>query len=262
MWSLDGRQRRLACKRHGDAERVHTYAAGSVEPGETLGTGMVAAWIILDEPSPVIATIAVELNTPKRGRLAVRRQAEVSVDMIKGYSKLDRNTFLAILDEAKQQNLKVVAHLPESAMSKVLRLRAVFYLLWQDGLGRGKVELLRFSDFYLTQCEQAKRLFVRDGNWHKGRPMYLTDVTLQALKPYLVVLGIEHAGDFVFFWQGRPLKKNFLSGRLKAVGRQLDVSVSPPQTYLWALVPMINSNHMLGHMYWFISYDWLKSIVK
>jgi integrase len=102
----------------------------------------------------------------------------------------------------------------------------VFYLLWQGGLRSGEVELLRFSDFYLTQGDQAKRLFIRDGKWRKGRAVYLTDVALQALKAYLAVRGVEKAGDFVFVRQGKPLKKNFLSGRLKAIGRQVDVSVS------------------------------------
>jgi integrase/recombinase XerC len=108
-----------------------------------------------------------------------------------------------------------------------LLLRSMFYLLWQGGLRSGEVELLRFSDFYLSQADQAKRLFIRDGKWRKGRAVYLTDVTLQALHSYLAVRGVEKAGDFVFVRKGRPLKKNFLSGRLKAIGRQLAVNVSP-----------------------------------
>jgi site-specific recombinase XerC len=111
--------------------------------------------------------------------------------------------------------------------SDALLLRAVFYLLWQGGLRIGEVELLRFSDFYLSQGEQAKRLFIRDGKWRKGRAVYLTDVALQALKSYLAVRGVEQAGGFVFVRHGKPLQKNFLSGRLKAIGRQVEVSVTP-----------------------------------
>jgi integrase len=107
-----------------------------------------------------------------------------------------------------------------------LLLRALFYLLWQGGLRGGEVELLRFSDIYISQTDQTKRLFVRDGKWRKGRVVYLTDVALEALQAYLAVRGVEKAGDFVFVRNGRPLKKNFLSGRLRAIGRRVDVSVS------------------------------------
>jgi site-specific recombinase XerD len=108
-----------------------------------------------------------------------------------------------------------------------LLFRAVFYLLWQGGLRSGEVEMLRFSDFYISRSNEAKRLFVRDGKWRKGRVVYLTDVALDALKAYLMVRGTEKARGFVFVRNGMPLKKNFLSQRLKALGRQVDVSVSP-----------------------------------
>lgn len=108
-----------------------------------------------------------------------------------------------------------------------LLLRAVFYLLWQGGLRSGEVEMLRVSDFYISKSNEAKRLFVRDGKWRKGRAIYLTDVALDALQAYFAVRGTETAGGFVFLRNGVPLKKNFLSQRLKALGKQANVSVSP-----------------------------------
>jgi imidazolonepropionase-like amidohydrolase len=82
--------------------------------GKTLGPEMVAAGVILDGYSPIIPSISVGLLTPEDGRVAVRKQAEAGADMIKTYSRLDRDVFLAILAEAQKYNLKVVAHLPES----------------------------------------------------------------------------------------------------------------------------------------------------
>ena len=108
-----------------------------------------------------------------------------------------------------------------------LLIRAIFYLLWQGGLRSGEVEMLRFSDFYISRSNQAKRLFVRDGKWRKGRAVYLTDVALNALKAYLAMRGVEKVRDFVFVRNGMPLKKNFISQRLQAIGRQVNVSVSP-----------------------------------
>jgi imidazolonepropionase-like amidohydrolase len=82
--------------------------------GEILGPEMVATGVQLDAAPPLIPSIALGLGTPEEARLAVRRQAEAGVDMIKVYSKLDRDVFLAILDEAKKEGLKVVGHVPDS----------------------------------------------------------------------------------------------------------------------------------------------------
>ncbi len=70
-------------------------------------------------------------------------------------------------------------------------------------------------------------LFVRDGKWRKGRAVYLTDVALDALKAYLRRRGVGSTSDFVFLKDGLSLKKNFLSQRLKMIGKQVDVNVSP-----------------------------------
>jgi site-specific recombinase XerD len=129
------------------------------------------------------------------------------------------------LRDELEENVQNVAS-PEKGYDALL-LRAAFYLLWQSGLRSGEVELLRFSDFYISQSDQAKRLLIRDSKWRKGRAVYLTDVTLEALKAYLAIRGIAKGSDFVFVRNGIPLKKDFLSRRLKVVGRQVDVSVSP-----------------------------------
>ncbi len=118
----------------------------------------------------------------------------------------------------------------DAAMGKkydALLMRSMFYLLWQGGLRSGEVEGLRFSDFYISQANHAKRLFVRDSKWRKGRAVYLTDMVLDALRSYLTVRGTEKAGGFVFVRNGVPLKRHYLSQRLKTIGRQVDVTVSP-----------------------------------
>lgn len=82
--------------------------------GETLGPEMIATGAILDGNPPLIPSISLGIRTPEEGRAAVRKQADAGVDMIKVYSKLEEDVFLAILDEAQKYGLKVVAHLPES----------------------------------------------------------------------------------------------------------------------------------------------------
>lgn len=108
-----------------------------------------------------------------------------------------------------------------------LLLRAVFYLLWQGGLRIGEVEGLRFSDFYISTANDAKRLFVRDSKWRKGRAIYLTDVSLEALRAYLGSRGKEMVGGYVFVRNGLPMKKDFLCKQLQRIGKQVDVNVVP-----------------------------------
>ena len=82
--------------------------------GETLGPHMVTTGLILDGDPPLIPLISVGITSPDQGRTIVRQQAEAGVDSIKTYSRLDKNVFLAILDEAQKYDLPVAAHLPES----------------------------------------------------------------------------------------------------------------------------------------------------
>jgi imidazolonepropionase-like amidohydrolase len=82
--------------------------------GETLGPEMVTTGFILDGDPPMIPQISLGVKTPEDARLVVRQQATAGVDMIKVYSTLDRDVFLAILDEAHKHGLKVVGHVPDS----------------------------------------------------------------------------------------------------------------------------------------------------
>jgi len=82
--------------------------------GDLLGPEMVATGAILDGYPPIIPLISVGVRTPDEARVAVRQHAAAGVDMIKVYSRLTRDEFLAILDEAKALGLKVVGHVPET----------------------------------------------------------------------------------------------------------------------------------------------------
>ena len=108
-----------------------------------------------------------------------------------------------------------------------LLLRAVFYLLWQGGLRSGEVESLRFSDFYISKSSHVQRLFIRDGKWRRGRTVYLTDMALGALKSYLVFRGVNWESGYVFVRNGLPLRKEFFSERLRKIGRQMNIIISP-----------------------------------
>lgn len=79
-----------------------------------LGPEMVTTGAMLDGVPPLIPTISMGVKMLEEGRAAVRQQAEAGVDMIKVYSRLDKEVFLAILDEAEKLGLKVVGHVPDT----------------------------------------------------------------------------------------------------------------------------------------------------
>ncbi|HUG33132.1 MAG TPA: site-specific integrase [Anaerolineales bacterium] len=142
----------------------------------------------------------------------------------------------------------------EQKRHDALLLRAVFHLLWQGGLRVGEVERLRFPDFYISTANHAKRLFVRDGKWRKGRALYLTDVQLHALRAYLAVRGSEQTNGHVFVRNHLPLKTGYLAQRLRAVGRQVEVLISPNRlrhTFGTQLLnvgcPVTSIQKLLGH---------------
>jgi hypothetical protein len=63
--------------------------------GKTLGPEMVATGAILDGNPPQIPQISIGVQTPQEGRAAVHQQADAGVDMIKVYTTLDKDVFLA-----------------------------------------------------------------------------------------------------------------------------------------------------------------------
>jgi len=82
--------------------------------GEMLGPQMVAAGAILDGNPPLIPLISIGIETPEQGRTIVRQQVDAGVDFIKVYSRLDREVFLAIVEEARLCGRKAVGHIPDT----------------------------------------------------------------------------------------------------------------------------------------------------
>jgi len=58
-------------------------------------------------------------NTPADGRQSVRMAKAEGYEFIKVYSHLDKETYKAIIDEARKQGLKVVGHIPNAFQGKI-----------------------------------------------------------------------------------------------------------------------------------------------
>lgn len=81
--------------------------------GELVGPELFVTGPLLDG-SPATWPITEICDTPEAGRDAVRGLAARGVDQIKVYSRLSKETHLAICDEARKKGLKPVGHIPEA----------------------------------------------------------------------------------------------------------------------------------------------------
>src|ERR1700730_407366 len=85
-----------------------------IASGSRLGPRIVATGRILDgRPKPTRPNF-LAINTPEEGRETVRQLKSGGADFVKVYSQLSRDSFLAIVEEAKKHNLPFSGHVPFS----------------------------------------------------------------------------------------------------------------------------------------------------
>jgi hypothetical protein len=85
-----------------------------VASGRLIGPRIVACGPIVDGPQIAASGPAVGVGTPAEGREIVRKLKEQGADFIKVYDQLPRDTYFAIIDEAKKLKIPVVGHVPLS----------------------------------------------------------------------------------------------------------------------------------------------------
>ena len=83
-----------------------------VESGRVLGPHIATAAMIDGSPPMWPLGMTRAAATPEDGRQAVRDAKAEGYEFIKVYSKLTLETFTAIVDEARQQHMRVVGHIP------------------------------------------------------------------------------------------------------------------------------------------------------
>lgn len=82
-----------------------------IRDGTRVGPRIISAGRIVDGPDPVWPG-SVEVKNPEDGRAAVTRVKEEGSDFVKVYSKLGKESFLAIAAEAKRQGIPFAGHVP------------------------------------------------------------------------------------------------------------------------------------------------------
>jgi imidazolonepropionase-like amidohydrolase len=84
-----------------------------IEQGTLVGPRMEIASAIVDGPKPIWPG-SLAVGTDAEGRQAVSRSKQEGADFIKVYSRLPREAYFAIADEAKKLGLPFAGHVPAS----------------------------------------------------------------------------------------------------------------------------------------------------
>jgi hypothetical protein len=84
-----------------------------IAKGSLLGPRMVVASPIIDGPEPIWPN-SISVSNEEAGRKAVRRVKQWGADFVKVYALLPRDAYFGIADEAKQQDITFVGHVPFS----------------------------------------------------------------------------------------------------------------------------------------------------
>jgi imidazolonepropionase-like amidohydrolase len=85
-----------------------------IEVGKLIGPRIVACGAMIDGPNPTAGPSAVVAANAEQGRTALQNLKKAGADFIKVHSKLPRDAYFAIADEAKKQGLALAGHVPES----------------------------------------------------------------------------------------------------------------------------------------------------
>jgi imidazolonepropionase-like amidohydrolase len=89
----------------------------SIQDDKRLGPWIVAAGAMIDGPNPS-AGGALVASSDEAARAAVRSLKKRGADFIKVHSKLPRDAYFGVADEAKRQGLPFAGHVPESVSAQ------------------------------------------------------------------------------------------------------------------------------------------------
>ena len=122
-----------------------------IRSGKRLGPRIVTSGLYLDASRAEQPPTRPAANTPEEGRALVRERKKQGVDLIKVYTGLQPDVYLAIVDEAKAQGLPVAGHCPEMVSARVV-----------SDLGQRSIEHVTGIPLSTSRREDELRKSLRD----------------------------------------------------------------------------------------------------
>lgn len=138
------------------ARPEHIGQRNEITRGDVIGPRMALAALIDGKNANMTAT------NPSEGRQAVRIAKGEQYEFIKVYSKLNEETFKAIIDEAQLQKMKVVGHIPNIFEGKP----AKDFFIPHFGLIAHAEELSKqTNDYSYEKAQEFARLAKQNNTW-------------------------------------------------------------------------------------------------
>src|ERR1051325_9533324 len=88
-----------------------------IATGARIGPRIIAAGRILDGAKPAVPENSIPFETPAEARQIVRSLKQGGADFIKVYDGVPRESYFAIIDEARKLGLPVAGHIPTEISS-------------------------------------------------------------------------------------------------------------------------------------------------
>jgi imidazolonepropionase-like amidohydrolase len=84
-----------------------------IDSGSEVGPRLRIAGPFVDGAKPTYPEVSIAVASPPDARAAVQTTKSTGYDYVKTYSGLDRDSFFALADECKRQNIPFVGHVPD-----------------------------------------------------------------------------------------------------------------------------------------------------
>ena len=119
----------------------HLKMQRRIDDNEMLGPDFVSTGRILNSPGPNAHESHQLVMTPEEARTAVREQHAAGFRILKVYSNLTRDTYAAILDEARDLDLRIVGHTPEGSRYSGIPFERPFDVGFEEILDDGFITI-------------------------------------------------------------------------------------------------------------------------
>jgi site-specific recombinase XerD len=157
--------------------------------------------------------------------------------------------------------LKIGQHLPRDLSISQVKLllnaiqdnamdRAWVLLMLHRGLRTGEVRNLKISDVVFSQ----RTVYIHKTKNQHDRVVYLSPLAVEAIQDYPSKRG--NSNDYFFIQHHKQLSKRYCQSRLKTIGKQLGIKVSPHQLRHTCGTLLLNAGmsifalqSLLGHRY-------------
>ena len=165
------------------------------------------------------------------------------------------------LSQLRKLPAEVESAAENQANRQALLDRAWLLLMLHSGLRTAEIRRLGLADLDV----EKRQLRIEPGKGQQERIVFLSEESIAALQAYLAVRGPALTGH-VFIFRHRPMSAGYCGQRLRAIGRQCGLHVTPHRLrhscatlLLNAGAPVLTVQRVLGHRYvqTTLRYAWL-----